>query len=670
MLENAVKIDSSSDTSGKEETVYVIADPNGTAQKVIVSEWLKNPDHLDSLTDYSELSDIKNTNGDETYTAADDHSYTWNAGGSDIHYQGTTSKELPVSVKVTYYLNGSEISPDLLAGRSGHVKIRFDYTNTQKVNANITGHQDDIFVPFLMVSGTALDVGAYSNVTVSSGQVINDGNRNVVIGYAFPGMSQSLKTTDEDIDIPEYVEIEADTTGFALPATLTVGMTGLFNNVDFNEDSSLGDLEQSMDDLKEATQELIDGAADLYTGTSLLYDNCQDLRDGAGDLQNGAKQLSSGAAQANAGAADLKNGLGTLAGNSSSLRSGAKDIVDAVFESATTQLRQQLVSSGLMTQSQADGITLTRTNYITVFKQLSSAVAVTPAQVEAQLRAGLSAMTTDQQNLALTLAYDFMTADSSLDVTAAVTQAAGAMADAATAHTACAVIDDAWLAVAEHQDLIAQIVSSTSADTSTAAQIAAIALALDDSNPAGQIGAASVILSHAGTVASTTVSADKITALCTAAANAVTSTGNASLDAVKDQLDDVMEFYNGLLIYTNGVDSAYGGSKDLAAGTSSLHDGADDLYDGSKDLYSGTQDLVTGVGQLKDGAAQLEDGLNKFYDDGIKKLTDTVSGDLTEFLDHLSAVADASRSYQSFAGKPNGMSGSVRFIFRTDSIGE
>jgi len=670
-LDDIVKVDNTSNDKGKEETVYVIGDPNGTAQKVIVSEWLKNPNHSDTLSDYTELSDIKNTSGDETFSSTGSNAYTWNAAGQDIHYQGTTDKALPVSVKVTYYLNGSEIKPEALAGQSGHVKIRFDYTNTQKVSTDIDDQQEEISVPFLMVSGTALETSAFSNVTVSSGQVINDGSRDVVIGYALPGVSQSLDITDEDIDIPEYVEIEADTTDFSLPATLTVGMTGLFDNVHIDTEGSLDDLKQSMDDLKDATFDLIDGAEDLYTGTSKLYDSCQDMENGTGKLLSGAKQLNSGAAKTNDGASDLKNGLGTLSGNSNSLRSGAKDIVDAVFTSTTTQLRQQLVSSGLMTEAQAAKITLTRDNYVAVFKQLSSAVTVTPAQVEAQLRANLSAMTTDQQSLTLTIAYDLMAADSSLDYTTAVTKAAGMMSDAATALHDCAVIDSAWLADPDNLYLIGQIkLAKPGIDNETAAKIAAVAIALDNSagHPETQISAAATILTHAGIVASTTVSTDKIAALCTAVANAATSTGNASLDAVKEKLDDVMKFYNGLLIYTKGVDSAYSGSKDLAAGTSSLNDGAGDLYDGLQSLYDGTQDLVSGVGNLNDGAGQLKDGLNDFYNDGIKKLTDMVNDDLTKLLDHLSAVADASRSYQSFAGKPDNMEGSVKFIFRTDSI--
>ena len=360
-------------------------------------------------------------------------------------------------------------------------------------------------------------------------------------------------------------------------------------------------------------------------------------------------------------------GFPTLSGSSDSLDEGAKEIVDTIFTTATTQLRAKLVSSGLMTEAQAAQITLTRSNYVTVFQQLSSAATVTAAQVEAQLRANLSAMTTAQEDLTLTIAFDLMSADSSLSYTDAVTQAAQIMSDAAHAQTAIATYNnDTWKAA--NYDLILQVAAATGTDTTTAAQIAMIAYYLDSTAPTGKISEASTILSNAAIVNSTTTSTEKISALCTAVASAATSTGNTQLDAVKDQLDEVMQFYNGLLSYTDGVDSAYAGAKKLASGASSLADGADELYSGIYTLYTGSKELVSGVGDLQDGCLELKDGTKNFYDDGIEKLVDALGGDYEGLIDRLSAVAGASKDYQSFAGIIDGMTGSVKFIYRTDSI--
>ena len=102
--------------AGKEETVYVIAKADGSADDVIVSEWLKNKDGSDTLKDASDLKDITNVKGDETFTQNGDE-ITWDAQGNDIYYQGTTEKELPVTEKITYYLDGKEMKPEEIAGK-------------------------------------------------------------------------------------------------------------------------------------------------------------------------------------------------------------------------------------------------------------------------------------------------------------------------------------------------------------------------------------------------------------------------------------------------------------------------------------------------------------------------------------------------------------------------
>ena len=85
----------------KEQTVYVNADEKGNTQDVIVSNWLKNQGNEQELTDKSNLSEITNVKGDETFQQNSDGTIVWNAGGQDIYYQGKTKEELPVSVKLT-----------------------------------------------------------------------------------------------------------------------------------------------------------------------------------------------------------------------------------------------------------------------------------------------------------------------------------------------------------------------------------------------------------------------------------------------------------------------------------------------------------------------------------------------------------------------------------------
>ncbi len=142
-----------SSESGKAETVYVMADASGAANEIIVSEWLRNQRGASVLEDFSNLTDIENVEGYEEFTKNSDGSLTWQADGADIYYQGKTDAKLPVGVSLSYKLDGKEIAADELAGKSGRVTIRFDYTNNLTAETMVNGKEETIAVPFAMISG-------------------------------------------------------------------------------------------------------------------------------------------------------------------------------------------------------------------------------------------------------------------------------------------------------------------------------------------------------------------------------------------------------------------------------------------------------------------------------------------------------------------------------------
>lgn len=182
-----------SDDADKEETVYVLADADGTANDVTVSTWLKNADGSEGLNDKTNLSDIENVKGYEGYKDNGDGTITWAANGSDIYYQGKSSEKLPVDVKITYKLDGEEIEPSELAGKSGKVTIRFDYTNNTKQTVKAGSKNSEVISPFVMLSGMILPVDKFSNVQVENGKVISEGSNQIVVGYAVPGFKQSCR---------------------------------------------------------------------------------------------------------------------------------------------------------------------------------------------------------------------------------------------------------------------------------------------------------------------------------------------------------------------------------------------------------------------------------------------------------------------------------------------
>ena len=184
----------------KDETVYTKANANGSSYQTIVSEHLKNSDNAELLKDMSTLLNIKNTNGDEE-ASQNGTSLEWKTSGNDIYYQGNTDKELPLDCTIKYELNGEEIAPNDLIGKSGSVKITIEYTNKEERFVNINGKNEKMYVPFVVMAGTMLDNTKMKNIEVTNGKVLDNGQKTVVVGLACPGLIESLGLEDEDLQI-------------------------------------------------------------------------------------------------------------------------------------------------------------------------------------------------------------------------------------------------------------------------------------------------------------------------------------------------------------------------------------------------------------------------------------------------------------------------------------
>ena len=332
----------------KDETVYVLANADGSVKKIIVSDWIKNNGGK-TVSDKTELSDIKNVKGNESYVMDTDNMREWNADGKDIYYQGTISKALPVDLKVSYELDGKPVSAESLAGKSGKVTIRFDYTNNQYKNVSIDGENTKIYVPFVMLSGLLLDNDIFTNVEISNGKIINDGDRIIAVGFALPGMKENLNLSRDKVDIPDFVEITADVKNFALGNTLTVAANSIISDLDVSKLDSADDLQASLTELSSAMSKLLDGSSELYGGLSELLLKSNELVAGVDKLANGASALSDGTAA-------LSAGLSELVSNNDTLNTGAKQ----VFYTLLSTVSQKLKDNGITVD------TLTVENYKTV----------------------------------------------------------------------------------------------------------------------------------------------------------------------------------------------------------------------------------------------------------------------------------------------------------------
>ena len=675
----------------KDETVYVLAGADGSVQKIIVSDWLKNELGSASLTDKSGLSNIENVKGDESYSINGDNMTVWDAQGNDIYYQGDIQKELPVGLTVRYTLNGKTVSPEQLKGQSGKVTIRFDYENRQYETVQINGQNQRIYVPFAMLTGMILDNDTFRNVTVTNGKLVNDGDRTVVVGLAFPGLQENLNLSRDQLSIPSSVEITADVTDFSLGMTVTLACNDLFSQLG---DVDLGSLDAagSLNKLTDAMDQLLNGSSALYDGLTTLLDKSgelaagvEELAQGAAAIKAGADSLDEGAAELKAGLADLSEGLNKLSANSAALNGGAEQVFDSLLETATAQIRAKgLTVPDLTIENYAEELnklikSLDETTvYENALTQVTAAVekqrplikekvtAAVRQEVEAKVTAAVKTeATTAAQAQAAENVIQTATGMTKKDYDAAV--AAGQIPQAKQDAVNAAI--QAQLSDPDVQKQINAAVEAQMASETVKNTIKAQTDAQMKTEKVQATISQNVELRVKKAIAENMAS-DEVQKQLQAA-----SEGSKTLIALKASLDDYNAFYLGLLDYTAGVDEAaegsdelYAGAGDLKDGTAELRAGAAKLYAGVLQLKDGAPALVSGVTQLKNGAMQLSEGLQQLNKEGIQKLTKLLQDDLGDLTARVQATIDVSRDYRSFSGISDDASGQVKFIYRTDEI--
>ncbi len=695
---DTVSVDGEERETFKDETVYVLAGADGAVQKIIVSDWIQNALGNAALNDKSELSEVENVKGNESYTMNGDTMRVWDAQGNDIYYQGTIEKELPVNLSVSYTLDGKPISPDELAGKSGHVVIRFSYQNNQYETVEIDGKPEKIYVPFVMLTGMLLDTDVFRNVDVSNGKLINDGDHIAVIGIAFPGLQHNLAIEKEKLEIPDTVEISADVENFEMTATMTVATNEWCNEFQLDELDSMDSLTDSLAELTDAMSRLTDGSSQLYDGLCTLLEKSDELiaginqlTAGAKALKDGAGNLDAGAAQLQAGTATLYAGLYTLSSNNDSLNGGAKQ----VFETLLSNANAQLAAAGLAVP------TLTIDTYAEVLNGVIASLDETAvyeaalAQVTAAVKANrplvesrVTEAVKEQVMVKVTAAVQTKVTE---EVTAAVREAvADQVIPAATngqltkeaydTAVAAGIIDPDMQAAIEdavdaqmHSDSVKQMIEQNVSEQMSSAVIQNTIAA----GTAEQMQEQEVIDAISETVEMQIKQAISENMLSDAVQEQLktASEGAASIISLKASLDSYNTFYLGLLTYTNGVADAAAGAGELESGAAALKEGTEALsegtaalYDGILQLRDGIPALIDGIEQLRDGAMKLSDGLKEFDEQGIQKLAEVVDGDLSGLITRVRATVDVSKNYRSFSGLSEEMDGQVKFIYRTASV--
>lgn len=661
--------------SEKSETVYVIAGADGSVKKLIVSDRLKNPG-TGKLNDVSGVKNPGSLKGEETVTRGDGNALVWDAVGEDIYYTGEVEGELPVRMKITYFLNGEEIDAESLVGKSGDVTIRFTYENRQYETVMADGKEERMLVPFAVLTGALLDNDVFSDISVTNGRCVTDGDRTVVVGVAFPGMNENLGLDEEGgTAFPSYVEIRAKAKNFRMTGTVTVATNEVFNRVDDTAFDSIDALREKLGELTDAVKQLKDGSSALYDGTQTLVTKAGELADGIYRLAAGAEKLKAGSEEVKNGAHDLAEGAGTLAdglatlkGNNGELTDGAKKVFLALLSTADKQLADagitgipaltmenyRTVLDGVILSLSEENVkkTATDTARESVTEKVEANRETVKAGVTAAVRTEVEAQVTAAVRSAVregVIATKGMTVE---QYEAAL--AAGVVTEEQNAVLESAV--DTKMATAEVQETV---------KTQTDAKMATEEL----QNLIGAKTEEKIAALIEENMASEEVQGAIAAALAKAAA------GRAGIAALEESLSEYETFYRGLLAYTAGVadasegaDSLKTGADRLYLGTVSLNDGAADLLAGILTVKDGMPALVSGVGDLNDGAGRLAEGIASFDEAVTAKLAAAVENELIPLFTRMRATLDASRRYTNFSGIAEGTDGSVRFLYRTGSL--
>ena len=666
------KVSVSKKDMDKEETVYFITDASGNVDKTIVSDHLYNRDGKDTIEDVSSLSDIENVKGDEEFTQ-DGDKLQWKADGNDIYYQGTTNAEAPVSQKVTYYLDGKEISPEELAGKSGKVTIHFDYTNNTSCTETVNGEKVTVSVPFAAITGLVLD-DSFSNIEVTNGDVKENNGSNIVLGYALPGLSDSLDVEDsdftDDVTIPDYFEVTADVEDFSLSTAMTF-VVNAANYVGV-EGASLDSVDDLLDELSDATEQLQDGSAELADGADTLADGAKTLKDGMSTLKTGLASYTDGANQINTGLNTLNSSVPSLTSGIATLNSSAKSLSDGVallnstvsaqFTDSEKQALVAQVDGTIASQksaieaqaadtvnSQAEGIKSQVAANVdaqaeTIKSQVASSVDAQADTIKSQVASNVGS--TFDSGLSAKITVDATTALQSKQELIAVLKAGVepsvkegfrqqmvALAQAKGIQVTIATYDDAAgfydqyvspsaggatanqviaQSVQEQVDgIVASLAGSVAETAKTVSQQVAAEAAVKAAKSVAGEAAVTASKSVAGEAAVTAAGQAAATAAYT---GAVSGAEQAAVSAAEQTKSTVASSINAT--QANGY-SLVTGMQALAAGTQTLADsapaltsGITQLVNGSNTLVSNNKTLLDGATQLADGTVQLSDGAN------------------------------------------------------------
>lgn len=618
----------------KDESVYVNADESGATTKITVSNWLKNAGINGTINDESDLKDIQNVKGDETFTQNGDD-VQWSAGSNDIYYQGTTDKELPVGVEIKYELDGKEIAAKDLLGQSGKLKITVSYTNKSKSTQTINGEKQEMYTPFVMATGIILPDDKFSNVEVDDGKIINEGSNNIVVGFGMPGMAESLDLDEDAADkLPEGFTVTADVTNFSIGNTITFASPSILSDLELDDIDDLDDLENKLEKLVDSSEDLVDGSKKLSNKMGELEDKFDDYQNGEKSLNKGIKDLVNGGTTLKKGVKDYTNGVDTLAKGTQSYVNGAKQITDGnqkLYEAVKDMPSSyKEFSDGLQAYTKGvDTLADTKTA-----KQLTDGADAVTAGI-GTLNENLGKLESSYDNYKLLA--DGLKAQ------------AAQISDPTQKATILAYVQKLEELYQGQKASVGALVSATNKESTLKSGASQVAAGIKKVMTGAQ-----TLSGNSATLRSADQKLTSSIATLTASVKKL-SEGSKTLSSNDRKL-------------LAGAKKILKASKSVKSGSDKLINGANKLKKGSNKLHKATGKVADGIGKLSDGADDLYEGMDKFDQKGIQKLNNVYEDDIKTLKTRLEKLTDMSKDYTNFSGISKGMDGKVKFVIETAEV--
>ena len=591
----------------KEETVYSKLDTTGKSYQTVVSDHIKNTEYLEEIKDLSDLLEIENLSEDNTYTQ-NGNVIVWNAKGKDIYYNGKFEKELPIEVKMTYTLDGKEISPEELSGKSGKLNIKIEYTNKAKHYVEIDGQYVEMYTPFVIFAGTYFKNETVQNVKVTTGKAVDDGSKTIVIGMALPGLQTSLGLDKDTFEIPENIEIEMDVTNYEQSSIITFVTPKIIDKEDFNILDELDTLYSSVDTLQSSMDQIEEGAKALSEGTALYSENYNTFNNAIGMLNDGTTTLqenyvlfNTGLQSANEGAKQLNEGMQQLNTAAESI----KDVVYTVIDWLQTAMNTLVTPLKSLQQTILEDIDAV----IAMVDNISN-----PSQENIEYINGLNYQAIQ----------DLYAENANLE----------ALKEGADEETV-ALFDEQ---IATNNNVIA-ILEQNNAQT-----------LYQNIDPEQIASVREKLVEIRGKVESSELTVEELE------------------EKVQNIINEVYAAFDGINALAQGTEQLAQGTEQLATASSQINDGIVTLNESTEQLAQASTQLNDASVQISDGAKQLYDGIAMFNNEGIRVLTSKVNNDVRGISVRLDKLMELSKEYNNFSNIDSSSKGDLRFIMISDAI--